>query len=160
MHRSIHVFASIFAGLLLLHGCQISSTYIDENYQPSIAKLSENQTLIMDYSACHWGCIEGKIRFLKNKAVLSTNYIELTQGEIEILDAYFQMGKPLDEGWRCSLPINIEFGLTEGRRTVGTKKLQTYPCNLGEQVISPGALVKHLQENSEEIPFWRERIEE
>jgi len=140
----------------LCMGCSISET---ENYNPSIASLKPNETLVMKFKACHWGCDKGTVKFRNNSVLNGNNNLELTLQEIEHLDAYFLQGKNREEGHRCSLPIEISFKHKKGLMTLNSKDALIYPCR-SDDLITPLLLVIHFNETPNEIPFWRLSKEE
>ena len=118
-----------------------------------------------------WGCTKGTVAFKENIALLDEHSLILTEPEIAGLDQYYKTGKSLEEGWRCSLPIEISFELKKGLKTVNSKELQIYPChyrgslpitsiNSGVYPVTPSELVHHLKKRSNEVPSWRLRAEE
>lgn len=133
----------------------------DKTYIPSIAALKPNETLVMKFEACHWGCTKGTVKFKNRKAQLRFRQFDLTSKEIEELDKYFLNGPDVAFQERCSLPIKISFKLKKGLVMRGTKDTQIYSCSLFEDdKISPFALVNHLKETSNEKPIWRLSQEE
>ena len=146
----------LFAFILV--GCAAQS---DEPYTPSIAALKPNEALVMDLSACHWGCTEGEVKFENNTASMGPHSLSLTPLEIDQLDRYFLRGRDLDTEYRCSLPIHISFTQKKGVQVLNQTDTQIYPCFFGEDdVIIPIDLVTHLNKRPDEIPYWRESSEE
>lgn len=111
----------------------------------------------MKLSACHWGCTQGTVKFEEGEATLMSHKLKLTKEEITHLDSYFQMGKNTDEGWGCSLPIEISFVLKSRFKTVYVKETQIFPCSFGDHnKIDPLKLVDYFALNEvEDIPIWR-----
>ena len=144
--------------LLNLSACKQSQ---NANLSPSIESLNANETLIMNYSACHWGCTKGTVIFKGGRAHLNDYSLKLTEKEIAELDQYFQLGKSPEEGASCSLPIEISFELKKQLKTLNLKEMQIYPCTFGhDSRITPERLMHHLTERANDIPFWRMSSEE
>ena len=138
---------------LSLSGCNESPK---SSLSPSIRALEPNETLVMEYSACHWGCTKGTVIFTENVAQLNGQSLTLTEPEINALDQYFQNGKSREEASYCSLPIEIKFKLKKGISVINTKDLQIYPCHFGGvYLVTPEDLMYHFLRRSNEVPRWR-----
>jgi len=98
-----------------LAGC---NSAIDPTFAPSIDALKANETLVMTYKACHWGCTKGTIKFRDDEAIFENTRLALTDEEIDDLDNYFKLGNSPKEGWGCSFPIEISFELRRELRTI------------------------------------------
>ena len=101
-------FINILLALLISIGVACC-TAKDETYVPSIASLKTNETLVMQYNSCHWGCMYGTIKFTEGAALYNQHKLILTQEEIFDLDEYFKLGidpegKSKGKAW-CSLII-------------------------------------------------------
>jgi len=139
--------------VLSLSGCNEASK---SSLSPSISALETNETLVMEYNACHWGCTKGTVVFKENVALVNGESLTLTEQEISDLDQYFQNGKSREEASYCSLPIEISFKLKTGTSVTNTKELQIYPCHFGGvYLVTPEDLMHHFLRRPNEVPSWR-----
>lgn len=145
--------------ILIISVCIGCSSVNDEVYVPSIASLKPSETLVMKYRACHSGCTKGTVKFSNGEAVIGSRSLELTTKEIADLDSSFLRGE--DEGWFCSIRIEISFKHKKGIRTLNNKGVQIFPCDFFfVDTLTPEQLVFHLNESPDEIPYWRLSPEE
>ena len=149
-------------GLLIVFLLSLSSCneVPKSSLSPSIRALEANETLVMEYSACHWGCTKGTVIFKENVALLNGQSLTLTEPEISDLDQYFQNGKSREEASYCSLPIEISFKLKKGMSVISTKEMQIYPCHFGGvYLVTPEELMYHFLNRPNEVPSWRLNVE-